>query len=109
MSEPAAMSPTHTHRCLLKVEPWLLKVTIMIFIHHVVEHLLGVNNRLLRHVLIESERCDSPSQTFLYKVTPEVAVVLRSNRRGHIQWTLEIALRNHLEHHDKVLVDMILT
>ena len=106
-SEEAAVRIAHTHDGLVDIQSRHRQASIAEALHHVVVGLHRIEVLSSRH--IGRERRDAVGQTFLHEVVTEVHEVLLTHRDGNVERPCPVALRDHLEHHEVVLVERVLT
>ena len=106
-SEEAAVRIAHTHDGLVDIQSRHRQASVAEALHHVVVGLHRIEVLGSRH--IGRERRDAVGQTFLHEVVTEVHEVLLTHCDGDVERPCPVALRDHLEHHEVVLVERVLT
>ena len=116
VGQQATVGVTHPHDGLIEIDTGFVDATELIFVHDIIVGLLGIKLCGTSHrdeaattVGIECpEGGDTVGQALLDEVLTQVHVVLGTYRRRHIDRTLPVTLRNHLEDHQVALVERTL-
>ena len=106
LGEQAPVGVAHAHYGLVEVDALLVDAAVLEACHHVVVYALGVE--ALGSGNVGGERRYAVGESFLYEVVAEVHVVLGAYGYGHVYRACPVALRQHLEHHQVVLVQCVL-
>ena len=105
LSQQATVSVAHTHSGFVHIQTFLLQVAKLEAGHDVVVCFLRI--KVLGTRLVGGERSDTVDESLLYEVVTQVHIVLLTYGECHIERTLPVALCQHLEHHEVVLVERV--